>query len=766
MTFRLKTIIGISIIQCIMLLTLVFSSVKFISDSNEQRLIARANASVHMFSNAIKDSILNNQYDKVASLMDDFITLEKICYIRIFREDGSLIVEGGPKLHEVANPDSSILHNASDGTYDVILPIITNDKTLGKVEIGFGTHGENTFLSQAKSWIYAIASIELIFVIGLSFLLGNALTRNLHKLKKAVNTVASQGPGAQVDISSIGDLGDVAQAFNSMSLKLEQNYQDLQQARNEAEAANKSKSRFLASMSHEIRTPMNAVLGLLAILKDTTLKPNQKELVNTATDSSELLLSIINDILDFSRMEANTFYLENHTFNIHKSLNSVLKTFHPQAQNKQLELSLFIADNVPTYVQGDAHRLRQILLNLVGNSLKFTDDGQIQILVNAEEHEGRIQLHCSVQDSGIGIQQEQLEYLFDEFTMADNSFSRTHEGSGLGLAICQRLVHMMDGTITVNSQYGLGSEFSFNIQLDKATTKEINYLLSKEKIEQQKDIEQQKNCVFSDANILVVEDNHANQIVIKNILNYAGYSIDIAQNGKEAITKAINTQYDLIFMDISMPEMDGMTATKKIRSLSDTHQNMPIIALTAHALSGDKERFIEAGMTDYLSKPFNRSDLLECLAKYLFKEGKQDPSFCQECDLCEFNESTEEPKSMDNELLLVDEQIIQQIIADTDASVMPELIRFYIIESKERVETISNAAKNKDLYALEFEAHTLGSSALTLGNVALSTLAREIEIHCINQQFDDALEKTAHLPDLATLSLDALEKRNKQGFSK
>ncbi|MUK41593.1 response regulator [Aliivibrio fischeri] len=766
MTFRLKTIIGISIIQCIMLLTLVFSSVKFISDSNEQRLIARANASVHMFSNAIKDSILNNQYDKVASLMDDFITLEKICYIRIFREDGSLIVEGGPKLHEVANPDSSILHNASDGTYDVILPIITNDKTLGKVEIGFGTHGENTFLSQAKSWIYAIASIELIFVIGLSFLLGNALTRNLHKLKKAVNTVASQGPGAQVDISSIGDLGDVAQAFNSMSLKLEQNYQDLQQARNEAEAANKSKSRFLASMSHEIRTPMNAVLGLLAILKDTTLKPNQKELVNTATDSSELLLSIINDILDFSRMEANTFYLENHTFNIHKSLNSVLKTFHPQAQNKQLELSLFIADNVPTYVQGDAHRLRQILLNLVGNSLKFTDDGQIQILVNAEEHEGRIQLHCSVQDSGIGIQQEQLEYLFDEFTMADNSFSRTHEGSGLGLAICQRLVHMMDGTITVNSQYGLGSEFSFNIQLDKATTKEINYLLSKEKIEQKKDIEQQKNCVFSDANILVVEDNHANQIVIKNTLNYAGYSIDIAQNGKEAITKAINTQYDLIFMDISMPEMDGMTATKKIRSLSDTHQNMPIIALTAHALSGDKERFIEAGMTDYLSKPFNRSDLLECLAKYLFKEGKQDPSFCQECDLCEFNESTEEPKSMDNELLLVDEQIIQQIIADTDASVMPELIRFYIIESKERVETISNAAKNKDLYALEFEAHTLGSSALTLGNVALSTLAREIEIHCINQQFDDALEKTAHLPDLATLSLDALEKRNKQGFSK
>lgn len=266
-----------------------------------------------------------------------------------------------------------------------------------------------------------------------------------------------------------------------MSLKLEQNYQDLQQARNEAEAANKNKSRFLASMSHEIRTPMNAVLGLLAILKDTSLKPNQKELVNTATDSSELLLSIINDILDFSRMEANTFYLENHTFNMHESLNSVLKTFHPQAQNKQLELSLVIADNVPVYVQGDAHRLRQILLNLVGNSLKFTDNGQIQILVNAKEHEGRIQLHCSVQDSGIGIQPEQLEYLFDEFTMADSSFSRTHEGSGLGLAICQRLVHMMDGTITVNSQYGLGSEFSFNIQLDKATTKEINRLLSNEK---------------------------------------------------------------------------------------------------------------------------------------------------------------------------------------------------------------------------------------------------------------------------------------------
>ncbi|WP_394134892.1 response regulator [Aliivibrio fischeri] len=766
MTFRLKTIIGISIIQCIMLLILVFSSVKFISDSNEQRLIARANASVHMFSNAIKDSILNNQYDKVASLMNDFIALEKICYIRIFREDGNLIAEGGPKLHEVANPDSSILHNASDGTYDVILPIIADDKTLGKVEIGFGTHGENTFLSQAKSWIYAIASIELIFVIGLSFLLGNALTRNLHKLKKAVNTVANKGPGAQVEISSTGDLGDVAQAFNTMSLKLEQNYQDLQQARNEAEAANKSKSRFLASMSHEIRTPMNAVLGLLAILKDTSLKPNQKELVNTATDSSELLLSIINDILDFSRMEANTFYLENHTFNMHENLNSVIKTFHPQAKRKQLELTLNMTENVPEYVKGDAHRLRQILLNLIGNSLKFTNDGQILISIDAKEHDSHIQLTCSVQDSGIGIKQEQLTYLFDEFTMADSSFSRTHEGSGLGLAICKRLVHMMDGSINVHSQFGLGSEFIFTIQLDIAAPNEIEYLLSRERIELERDIEQQKPCVFSDAKILVVEDNHANQIVIKNTLGYAGYSIDIAQNGKEAIIKAINTQYDLIFMDISMPEMDGMTATKKIRSLSDTHQNMPIIALTAHALSGDKERFLEAGMTDYLSKPFNRSDLLECLAKYLFKEGKQDPSFCEECDLCEFNESTEEPKNMDNELLLVDEQIIQQIITDTDASVMPELIRFYIIESKERVETISNAAKNKDLYALEFEAHTLGSSALTLGNVALSTLAREIEIHCINQQFDDALEKAGHLPNLATLSLDALEQRNKQGFSK
>ncbi|AZL86477.1 hybrid sensor histidine kinase/response regulator [Aliivibrio salmonicida] len=754
MTFRLKTIIGISIIQSVMLLVLVLSSVKFLSDSNEQQLVTRSNATLTMFSNAIKESLNNGNDTETTSLMHDLIALGEICYVKIYRQDGTLIIQGGPKLHEIPNPNSPILNNASDGSYDIESIISSDTKPIGRVEIGFGTHGINSFFARAKSWIFAIAFIELFIVIGLSYLLGNMLTKNLNKLKKAVDNVAKQGPGEQLELTSTGDLNDVAKAFNSMSYNLQKNYHDLKEARIEAESANESKGRFLASMSHEIRTPMNAVLGLLAILKDSQLKPKQRDLVETATDSSELLLSIINDILDCSRMEANTFDLDNKTFNMHACLHHALHSFQAQADKKELQLTLSLSDNVPEYICGDVNRFRQILLNLIGNSLKFTDNGFILLSLDIQPVEDRFALTCIVKDSGIGIKAEQLDLLFEEFTMADNSFSRSHEGSGLGLAITKRLINMMDGAISVKSQYGKGSEFMFNIMLDSASEEDIESLKSPK----------DKNstispCIYSSARLLVVEDNLANQIVIKNTLSYAGYTIDIANNGKEAISMVTDTDYDLIFMDISMPEMDGMTATKKIRTLSKHHEKMPIIALTAHALSGDKERFIDAGMTDYLSKPFNRTALLECLATYL------SVSYAQENTIKGSTVDKTQHDINNNLPQLLDESIIQQIIRDTDASVMPELIQFYIIESKERVNTIVKTITTKDLYALEFEAHTLGSSALTLGNVALSTISREIELHCIQQQFDEAIKKATQLSDIAMQSFIALEERNAQGFT-
>jgi signal transduction histidine kinase/CheY-like chemotaxis protein/HPt (histidine-containing phosphotransfer) domain-containing protein len=754
MTFRLKTIIGISIIQSVMLLVLVLSSVKFLSDSNEQQLVTRSNATLTMFSNAIKESLNNGNDTETTSLMHDLIALGEICYVKIYRQDGTLIIQGGPKLHEIPNPNSPILNNASDGSYDIESIISSDTKPIGRVEIGFGTHGINSFFSRAKSWIFAIAFIEFFIVIGLSYLLGNLLTKNLNKLKKAVDTVAKKGPGEQLELTSTGDLNDVAKAFNSMSCNLEQNYHDLREARSEAESANESKGRFLASMSHEIRTPMNAVLGLLAILKETRLNPNQRDLVETATDSSELLLSIINDILDFSRMEANTFYLDNKPFNLHDCLHHALHGFQSQADKKQLQLTLSISDNVPEYVCGDVNRFKQILLNLIGNSLKFTDDGFILLSLDIQPMEDRFVLTGLVKDSGIGIKAEQLDLLFEEFTMADNSFSRSHEGSGLGLAITKRLINMMDGTITVKSQYGEGSEFTFHIMLDNTSEEDIESLKS-----HKNKTSTASQCIYSNARLLVVEDNLANQVVIKNTLSYAGYAIDIANNGKEAISMVTDSDYDLVFMDISMPEMDGMTATKKIRTLSKRHEKMPIIALTAHALSGDKERFIDAGMTDYLPKPFNRTALLECLATYL------SVSYDQENTIKGSTVDNNQREINKSDPLLLDETIIQQIIRDTDASVMPELIQFYIIESKERVNTIVKTITTKDLYALEFEAHTLGSSALTLGNVALSTISREIELHCIQQQFDEAIKKATQLSDIAMQSFIVLEERNAQGFT-
>ncbi|NOH24811.1 ATP-binding protein [Vibrio europaeus] len=765
MTLRSKTILGIAVIEITVLVILVLSAMSFLSDSNEKQLLQRANSSAVMFSHAAKDAVLSTDIATLEDLVQEFMTLEDVAYVRVLRNGKEMACAGDKQLLQRSMLSDNSLNDVDDGIFDLRTPIESNGTVYGYVDIGFETYPIKAMLDEAQKAIVSIATIEVVLVAIFSFILGTYLTRNLSRLTAAANRVGEHGPGFQLNEHSKDELGEVTKAFDQMSAKLERDYQVLTEAREGAEQANDSKSRFLASMSHEIRTPMNGVLGILNILEETKLTNEQKKLVNTATESGHFLLSVINDILDFTRMESNTLILEDKPFDFRHCVESVVDSFSPTASNQNLILHCYIEGAVPSKVSGDKNRVKQILLNLIGNAIKFTHEGSVTIKVRSEVvTQNKAKIVCQIQDTGIGISKSAIEYLFDEFTMVDQTYSRSKEGSGLGLAICRRLCNLMDGEVSVESEPGIGSTFTFDITL----------AIADDLITTPATPPKRQELLRPDARILVAEDNKANQLVIREMFKRVGLSIDIAENGKHAVSMVQEYQYDLIFMDISMPEMDGMEACQAIRHLEDEHTaGLPILALTAHSLAGDKEKFLAAGMDDYLSKPLRLSQLIEKINLFLNNDSVEDEA--QRIEPSRLNEqhNTYKKKQLNisnqrketTGLELVDEQILQQMIEDTSAEVIPILIDHYVEESEQRLAKIYQAMDDKDKETLEFEAHTLGSSSLALGNRTLSNLARKIEHMCLDGQQEQAFSFKQELEYLAQQSLQALEERKQQGFS-
>ncbi|WP_241908536.1 PAS domain S-box protein [Enterovibrio norvegicus] len=540
----------------------------------------------------------------------------------------------------------------------------------------------------------------------------------------------------------------------------------LRTAQHEAESANESKSRFLATMSHEIRTPMNSVLGVLGLLKETPLNIKQLGLVQTARESGELLLAIINDVLDFSKMEAGKLTLEKNPFDIVELLQQTLDILRPQAANKNLKLNVIFADNTPQYLIGDGDRIRQIVLNLMSNAIKYTQEGSITVSIKcARLYTDACQLQIDVSDTGQGIDQGHITDLFDEFTMAEDTYDRRHEGSGLGLAICKQLVNLMKGKIEVDSQKDVGSTFTLTLEL-KLAEKEDCAPLSTSNPTLGGTAE-----ISSSMRILLAEDNPANQVVLRTMLEFSGLSADIVSNGQEAVDAVSKIPYDIIFMDISMPEMDGVEATQRIRQMDSPTKDVIIVALTAHAIRGDKEHFLNQGMDDFVSKPVTRQSILDCLGRWQDHASKTG----SERDIIKHQTSSARGQGDANngpgsatdcppQNELVDESTLQQLVSDTSAEAAPNLISFYIEDAKTRVLKLVDAAESEDFYTLEFEAHTLGSSAAAHGNAALCKLCRSIEAFCLEQAFDKALDTATQLAVTADASFEALDKRLQRGL--
>lgn len=619
-----------------------------------------------------------------------------------------------------------------------------------------------------------------------------ALHRDGHEFPVEIAVTPVELEGARLFTAYLRDISDRKRAE-----------EELRKAQREAEAASQAKSNFLAVMSHEIRTPMNAILGSLSILDETKLSAEQRRFLDNAEQAGKGMVWLINDILDFSKIEAGKLKLELNEVDLVSLVEETIDLMVVRARDKNIELGFHFDSTLPARVLGDSGRLRQIILNLVSNAVKFTEDGGVLISVRDSKEGGMV---LRVSDTGIGISKEKQHFLFKEFVQADSVYSRKYGGTGLGLAISGRLVKMMGGEIGVSSEQGKGSCFMFKIPLQpveealpiecpeglpekvrlsvanpvtrtalarqlvawnvmvegsdsqdgndaymevfgedgigrkihltNATVScgqsqleiPVKYeLLAKAlrgedlNLAAENNVNQQEGGVVNTAarRILLAEDSHANQMVAVAMLESGGYEVDAVANGQEAVHAFNNLPYDLVLMDLSMPEMDGIEATKEIRLAEGEGKRTPILAMTANVVKGDLKRCMASGMDDYITKPVRKEDLLNIVSRWLPKGDKNTVPTTQEEDV-----------RVDHDKTYIDENVLAQLLEDTGATVVPVMMEVYFAETRDHLQRLSELATQPDLSEMQREAHALKSSSGTMGAVALQQGAKALEEAC------------------------------------
>jgi PAS domain S-box-containing protein len=539
--------------------------------------------------------------------------------------------------------------------------------------------------------------------------------RSKEIFKGIIKNRAKDGSVYYVATTIVPILNDKGNIVEYLSLRYD--ITELVDAKEKAQAAEKAKSTFLANMSHEIRTPLNAIIGFSDILNDADLSSSDKEYANIINRSAKSLLGIINDVLDLSKIESGKLTLEKNSVDIETFLFHIVELFSIQAKEKNINFIFDFDSNLPKIIITDITRLQQVISNLLSNAIKFTDEGgDVKFIVKlVEQVENSFKISFLVKDSGIGMTNEQIQNVFEPFTQADDGISRKYGGTGLGLAICSDIIKLMGSKIELNSQPNRGSEFSFTLNMQKGNKLEIQEV---------KTDKYELSTNKKDINVLVAEDNINNQTLIKILLEKLGASCDIVQNGYEAIDTYKNNRYDIVLMDINMPELDGVSATKELQRLQkdeDLYQ-APIIALTANSISGDRQKYIDSGLDDYLSKPIIFDELKNIFEKYI--DGNT-PDIVK---------SVEPKEEAPIEVNYKKSDAMKQL--GLDELTVDMLIDNFFLTLDDDIKNLDKAIDSKDSSKIMSCAHYLKGSCANLAMNEAVKLLVDIETKAQNDQLD------------------------------
>lgn len=501
-----------------------------------------------------------------------------------------------------------------------------------------------------------------------------------------------------------------------------------------AEDSKVAKDKFLANMSHEMRTPLNGILGMAQLLEGTELNEEQKEFVSEVRHSAENLLAIINDILEFNFLKSTKFKLENRKFSLKKQLRSLVETIRGRAEEKGLKLELVISDKFPDHLLGDSVRLTQILMNLIGNSIKFTNEGGVTILARAKEPEnGRIPVEIKVKDTGIGIPKSMIEDVFESFNQASKTTSYKYGGTGVGLSIVNQLVGHMDGRIDIESEVGKGTAITLILPFEQPETatdfKSTDQATPAEKKEQ-----------YPGHKILIVDDYPLNRRIVKGMLNRLGVEVDEAEDGSDALKMSEENNYSAIFMDVHMPGMGGLEATRKIREREEkSGKTTPIVAITASVLDRDIEECRNAGMDGFMAKPFTYNQIYENFKKFVVEGNNSSDSEKQSKDEADlFLENLEEMTGGDRDLIL-------------------EMLNLFLEQTPDLMNRISDHFEKGEFDLVKSTSHTLKPTFTYVGMESATELANRIEEMSAKEEIPkDALGKK--IDELKNVCEDAIEK--------